>query len=250
MSVLQVSQLSKHYGGLAALKDVSLETCKGERRAIIGPNGAGKTTLLDTITGEVSPSEGTVCLGGRDVTALPVHTRANLGLGYTFQHSNLFDSLTALENVCLAVQHHRGIARKLFRAAVAFEEVTASAVELLQQVGIAALQEQVASTLAYGQQRALEVALALATQPKVLLLDEPTAGMSPAETKDMVELIRTMPRSLTILIVEHDMDVVFRLADRVTVLNDGQVISEGTPDEVRSDRTVQANYLGVDKAKM
>ena len=173
MSTLRVSQISKHYGGLAALKGVSMETITGERRAIIGPNGAGKTTLLDVITGKVPPTEGKICLGGQDVTALPLHTRANLGLGYTFQHSNLFDSLTVLENVCLAVQHHRGIAWQLFRAAVAFEAVTASAVGLLQLVGLAAVKKQVANTLAYGQQRALEVALALATEPQVLLLDEP-----------------------------------------------------------------------------
>ena len=249
MSALRVSQLSKHYGGLAALTDVNLETHTGERRAIIGPNGAGKTTLLDVITGKVSPTVGKVYLADLDVTAMPIHTRANLGLAYTFQHSNLFDSLTVLENVCLAVQHHRGIARKLFRAAVAFEAVTTSAVGLLHLVGLSAVQKQVASTLSYGQQRALEIALALATSPKILLLDEPTSGMSPGETKEMVELIRTLPRSLTLLIVEHDMDVVFRLADRVTVLHYGQVISDGAPHEVRADPTVQANYLGTYIAK-
>ena len=249
MSSLRVSQLSKHYGGLAALKGVSLETPRGERRAIIGPNGAGKTTLLDVIMGKVPPTEGEIYLGGQDVTVLPIHTRANLGLGCTFQRSNLFHSLTALENVCLAVQHHHGVARQLFRAAVTFEAVTASAVGLLRLVGLATVENQVASTLAYGQQRALEVALALATEPQVLLLDEPTAGMSTAETKDMVALIGMLPRSLTLLIVEHDMDVVFRLADRVTVLHYGQVVTEGAPDEVRADPTVQANYLGADNMR-
>lgn len=247
MSALQVSKLSKHYGGLAALTDVNIETYTGERRAIIGPNGAGKTTLLDVITGKVTPTEGTVCLGGQDITALPVHARANLGLGYTFQHNNLFDSLTALENVCLAVQHHHGFARQLFREAVAIEAVTASAVRLLHLVGLASVYKQVAKTLAYGQQRSLEVAMALATEPQVLLLDEPTAGMSVAETKEMVELIKALPPSMTVVIVEHDMDVVFRLADRITVLHYGQVVSEGTPHEVRADPSVQANYLGADK---
>jgi len=244
MSALRVSQLSKHYGGLAALTGVSIETHTGERRAIIGPNGAGKTTLLDVITGKVTPTQGTVYLRGRDVTAMPVYARANLGLGYMFQRSNLFDSLTVLENVCLAVQHHRGIARQLFREAVEFEAVTASAVQLLLRVGLDAVQKQVASTLAYGEQRALELAMALATEPRVLLLDEPTAGMSPAETKEMVKLIKTLPRSLTLMIVEHDMDVVFRLADRITVLHYGEVVSEGTPQDVRADPTVQENYLG------
>ena len=247
MSALQVSKLSKHYGGLAALTDVNIETYTGERRAIIGPNGAGKTTLLDVITGKVTPTEGRVCLGGQDITALPVHTRANLGLGYTFQHNNLFDSLTAWENVCLAVQHHHGFARQLFQENVANEAVTASVVRLLKLVGLAGVCKNVVRNLAYGQQRSLEVAMALATEPQVLLLDEPTAGMSVAETKEMVELIKTLPPSLTVVIVEHDMDVVFRVADRITVLHYGEVISEGTPHEVRADPTVRANYLGTDK---
>jgi len=144
------------------------------------------------------------------------------------------------------VQHHRGIARQLFRAAVTFEAVTAEAVGLLEEVGLAADKEQIVSTLAYGQQRALEVALALATEPQALLLDEPTAGMSPAETKDMVQLIDALPPSLTVLIVEHDMDVVFTLADRITVLHHGQVVSEGMPGQVRADPTVQEIYLGAE----
>ncbi|HJO34143.1 MAG TPA: ABC transporter ATP-binding protein [Anaerolineales bacterium] len=246
MSLLQVAGISKQFGGLAALTNVSLQAQPGERRAIIGPNGAGKTTLFNVITGELSPTGGTVHFDHRDVTALPVHTRANLGMGHTFQRNNLFFGLTVLENVRLAVQHHRGIARQLFRAAVTFEAVTAEAVGLLEQVGLAADKEQLVGTLAYGQQRALEVALALATEPQTLLLDEPTAGMSPAETKDMVQLIDALPRSLTVLIVEHDMDVVVALADRITVLHHGHVVSEGTPEQVRADPTVQEIYLGAE----
>ena len=246
MSLLQVAGISKQFGGLAALTNVSLQAQPGERRAIIGPNGAGKTTLFNVITGELSPNGGMVHFDNRDITALPVHTRANLGLGHTFQRNNLFFGLTVLENVRLAVQHHRGIARQLFRAAVTFEAVTAEAVGLLEEVGLAADKEQIVSTLAYGQQRALEVALALATEPQTLLLDEPTAGMSPAETKDMVQLIDALPRSLTVLIVEHDMDVVVALADRITVLHHGHVVSEGTPEQVRADPTVQEIYLGAE----
>ena len=244
MNALKVSQLSKHYGGLDALTDVNLIARTGERRAIIGPNGAGKTTLLNIITGEVTPTEGTICLGDRDVTDLSVHKRVNLGMAYTSQSNNLFDSLNVLENVCLAVQQHLGIFRQLLRFSGAVEEVVDSAVGLLDLVGLAAVQKQRTSTLSYGQQRTLEVALALATEPKILLLDEPTAGMSPAETEEMVELISKLPRLLTLFIVEHDMDVVFRLADQITVLHYGKVVTEGTPNKVRANRMVQEKYLG------
>ena len=229
MSNLRVSEVSKNYGGLAALNGVSMEISVGERRAIIGPNGAGKTTLLAIISGEMNPTAGAIYLGGKDITVLPSHVRANLGLGYTFQRSNLFASLTVLENVSLAVQHHCGISGHVFQSSSSFESVTASAVSTLQLVGLASVQNQLASYLAHGQQRALEVALALATNK---------------ETEDMVSLIAALPRTLTILIVEHDMGVVFRLAERITVMQYGQVISEGSPDEVRADPEVRANYLG------
>ena len=244
MSNLRVSEVYKNYGGLAALNGVSMEISVGERRAIIGPNGAGKTTLLAIISGETNPTAGAIYLGGKDITVLPSHVRANLGLGYTFQRSNLFASLTVLENVSLAVQHHCGISGHVFQSSSSFESVTASAVSTLQLVGLASVHKQLASYLAHGQQRALEVALALATNPQVLLLDEPTSGMSPKETEDMVSLIAALPRTLTILIIEHDMGVVFRLAERITVMQYGQVISEGSPDEVRADPAVRANYLG------
>lgn len=245
MTRLKVERLCKNFGGIAALVEVTLEVQPGERRAIIGPNGAGKSTLFNLIAGELPPTSGKVYLGERDLTGLPVYERANLGLGHTFQRNNLFMGLTVFENVRLAVQHRQGTARHLFRAASSFELVTRESEALLAQVGLAGQRDQVVKTLAYGQQRALEVALALATHPQVLLLDEPTAGMSPAETVEMVRLIEGLPRSLTMLIVEHDMDVVFSLADRITVLHYGQVISEGAPAEVRADPLVQEIYLGV-----
>ncbi|MFQ5615637.1 MAG: ABC transporter ATP-binding protein [Anaerolineales bacterium] len=244
MTHLKAKNLTKHFGGLAALAGVSLEVAAGERRAIIGPNGAGKTTFFNLITGELPPTEGSITLNGRDITALPVHTRANLGLGHTFQRNNLFLGLTVFENVRLAVQHRHGVARNPFKKANSFTGVNRETDALLEQVGLVDQRDRVVSVLAYGQQRALEVALALATKPQVLLLDEPTAGMSPAETVEMAEFIASLPRSLTMLIVEHDMDVVFSLADRVTVLHYGQVISEGTPTEVRANPRVQEIYLG------
>lgn len=245
MTHLKVEHLGKNFGGIAALVGVTLEVQPGERRAIIGPNGAGKSTLFNLIAGELSPSSGKIYLGERDITGLPVYERANLGLAHTFQRNNLFMGLTVFENVRLAVQHRQRVARQWFRPASSFESVTQVSEGLLEQVGLIEQRHQVVKTLAYGQQRALEVALALATGPQVLLLDEPTAGMSPAETGEMARLIETLPRSLTMLIVEHDMDVIFSLADRITVLHYGQVIGEGLPVEVRANPLVQEIYLGV-----
>jgi branched-chain amino acid transport system ATP-binding protein len=245
MSRLKVERLRKNFGGIAALVEVTLEVQPGERRAIIGPNGAGKSTLFNLIAGELAPTGGKVYLGDRELAGLSVNERANLGLGHTFQRNNLFMGLTVFENVRLAVQHHQRITWHLFKAVSNFETVTRETEVLLERVGLADQRDQLVRTLAYGQQRVLEVALALATQPQVLLLDEPTAGMSPAETTEMTQLIEGLPRSLTMLIVEHDMDVVFSLADRLTVLHYGQVISEGTPAEVRADPLVQEIYLGM-----
>ncbi len=180
----------------------------------------------------------------RDITGLPVYARANMGLGHTFQRSNLFLGLSVFENVRLAVQHRHGVARRPFQTAASFEAVNDEVDALLSQFGLLDERDRPVSVLAYGQQRALEVALAMATEPQVLLLDEPTAGMSPAETAEMAQFIESLPRSLTMLIVEHDMDVVFSLADCITVLHYGQVIGEGTPDEVRSNAQVQEIYLG------
>ena len=244
MNQLAVEQLSKHFGGLAVLNDVTLAVPPGEKRAIIGPNGAGKSTLFNLIAGELAPSRGSVYFEGRDITRLAVHQRARLGLGRTFQQNNLFPGLTIFETVRLAIQHRLGITKHLFKRASGFESVNQEVAEILSQVGLIGQRNERSSTLAYGQRRILEVALALATQPKILLLDEPTAGMSPAETVDLIQLIESLPPSLTVLIVEHDMDVVFSLADRITVLHYGQVISEGVPAEVRADPQVQEIYLG------
>jgi branched-chain amino acid transport system ATP-binding protein len=249
MSRLATEALRKEFGGILAVADVDLTVEAGARRAIIGPNGAGKSTLFNLIAGELFPTRGQVYLDGQDITRLPVHVRANLGLGHTFQRNNLFSGLTVFQNVRLAVQHCQRVAGHLFKPANQFEEVNKEADELLKRVGLSDQRNRLVHTLAYGQQRALEIALALAIRPKILLLDEPTAGMSPAETLEMVRLIERLPRSLTMLIVEHDMDVVFNLADRITVLHYGQIISEGTPDEIRADPTVQEIYLkGLDTA--
>lgn len=244
MQALTVANLSKNFGGLQALVCLNLAVAPGERHAIIGPNGAGKSTFFNLVTGELAPDEGKVLLYGRDTTRLPVHARANLGLGHTFQRNNLFQGLTALENVRLAVQRRERISQNWWRAIGSFTAVTESVEMFLEQVDLLPQKEVKAGELAYGQQRALEIALALATRPQILLFDEPTAGMSPAETAAITRLIQNLPRNLTMLIVEHDMDVIFTLADRVTVLHNGQVIASGTPAEVRQDKEVQAIYLG------
>lgn len=244
MTELSVKGLTKHFGGIAALSGVNLTVASGTRHAIIGPNGAGKSTLFNLVAGELPPTEGDVYLGERNVTDLPVYERANMGLGHTFQRNNLFMDLTVFANVRLAVQHRLGINRHWFRPIGSFGRLQERTDEILRRVGLMGQRDIAVSALAYGQRRALEVALALASEPRVLLLDEPTAGMSPAETKEMTDLIESLPEALTILIIEHDMDVIFNLAERITVLHYGQIIGEGTPEEIRADEKVQEIYLG------
>ncbi|MEM7118647.1 MAG: ABC transporter ATP-binding protein [Chloroflexota bacterium] len=244
MSSLKVEGVTKNFGGVTAVNNVTLEVNSGERYAVIGPNGAGKSTFFNLISAELPLTNGRIWLDNLEITDIAVHDCANLGIGRTFQRNNLFLGMTTLENVRLAVQHKVGITRQLFRPLASYQRVNDRAAELLAQVGLSDVAEQKVSELAYGQQRALEIALALATEPKILLLDEPTAGMSPSETADMVRLIQALPRTLTMMIVEHDMDVIFTLADRVTVLHYGEVIATGTPDEVRRHPTVREIYLG------
>ncbi len=244
MSYLKVERVSKNFGGLQAVNFVSIAVESGERYAVIGPNGAGKSTFFNLISGELPVTSGRVWLDGQDITDVSAHNCANLGIGRTFQRNNLFLGMTALENVRMAVQHKFGITRNLFRSASAYRQVHQTSEKILGQVGLGDVSDRKVSELAYGHQRALEIALALATEPKILLLDEPTAGMSPAETTDIVKLIQGLPRTLTMMIVEHDMDVIFTIADRVTVLHYGEVIATGTPHEVRNNPTVREIYLG------
>lgn len=241
---LTIEQLSHRFDGVQALTAVTLHITPGERRAIIGPNGAGKSTLFNLVAGALPVQTGWVWLHGRDITQLPVHARANLGVGRTFQRNNLFAGLTALENARLAVQHRERINRHWFKHMGRFTAVHNAATAVLEQVGLAEQANIKAGDLAYGQQRALEMGLALALQPRLLLLDEPTAGMSPAETAEMIRLIQSLPRDLTLLIVEHDMDVIFTLADQITVLHYGQVIRTGSPAAVQADERVRGVYLG------
>jgi branched-chain amino acid transport system ATP-binding protein len=241
---LRVDDVRRHFGGLRALNGVTLAVRDGERLAVIGPNGAGKTTLFNVIAGELPPTAGRINLGGEDVTRRRPYDRVARGLARTFQKNNLFLGLSVFENARLAVQRRRGAGFRILVPAARLVEVNEETIELLARLGLAERAATPARELSYGEQRQLEVAVALACRPRILLLDEPTAGMSPAETVEMVELIKALPREVTLLIIEHDMDVVFAIADRVVVLHYGEVLAEGTPESVRNDPNVLAVYLG------
>ncbi len=241
---LKITNVSKHFGALAAVGGVNMTIARGERRAVIGPNGAGKTTFFNLISGALPLSEGTIALNGQDVTTLPGWKRVRLGLARTFQRNNLFLSLNVFENVQLAVQREAGSSYNIFRKTSSHKNIRERVSVILEEVGLTPRAWSEVAKLSYGEQRQVEVALALATDPKILLLDEPTAGMSISETNRMTELIKKLPADLTLMIVEHDMDVVFAIADYITVLHLGQVLTEGTPAEVQADQRVREVYLG------
>jgi branched-chain amino acid transport system ATP-binding protein len=240
-AMIEVRELRRAFGGVVALDGVSLKISEGERRAVIGPNGAGKTTLINILAGEIPPTGGAVRLGDQDITRLRSWRRTRLGLAHVYQRTELFSPLSARENVALAVAARHGPYR-VFRTPPRSEYVEADA--MLDRVGLSGREEVLVRALSHGERRQLELAVALAQRPRVLLLDEPTAGMSPVETARITELLAGLDRALTILIVEHDMDVVFRLADRVTVLHEGRVIADGTAADVRGDVRVRDVYLG------
>ncbi len=244
--LLRVEHVERRFGGLRALNGVDLSVATRERLAVIGPNGAGKTTLFNVIAGELSPTSGRVLLGGEDVTRRRPDQRAVRGLGRTFQKNNLFLGLSVFENVRLAVQRRHGVSWNAFSPAASHRTVMAETTEQLDTVRLRDRAGATVRELSYGEQRQLEVAVALACRPRLLLLDEPTAGMSPAETIEMIDLVKGLPPDLTLLIIEHDMDVVFALADRIVVLHHGEVLAEGRPEEVRKNPRVMAVYLGTD----
>jgi branched-chain amino acid transport system ATP-binding protein len=241
---LGLENLQRSFGALMAVDGVTLAVAPRERRAIIGPNGAGKTTLFDLITGRLKPTGGRIVFDGAPVGGLPPHAVARRGISRSFQRTNVFPRLPVRENLRLAAAARgRGtydVLGSIDRRWVPIERARSTA----EAVGLTDRLDTAAGTLSYGEQRQLEIGIALATDPQLLLLDEPTAGMSPEETRRMTELIAGLPRDVTLLIIEHDMDVVFSLADRITVLHHGEVLAEGTADEVRSDPRVYEVYLG------
>jgi ABC-type branched-subunit amino acid transport system ATPase component len=236
--------LHKSFGGLAVTANVDLELARGSRQALIGPNGAGKTTLINLISGALAPSAGRVFLDGCDVTRLPQHARARLGLARTFQINQLFRSLSVVDNIALALGERLGSGRRFWRPLGQDQALFDEAFALLGDLGLADQALEPVATLPYGRQRLVEIALALAARPKVLLLDEPAAGVPAAESHLILDAIGALPEEIAVLIVEHDMDVVFRFARRITVMAAGAILTEGTPEEIAADEQVRAVYLG------
>jgi len=247
--LLQVENLAKRFEGIVASDDLTLEVVRGELHAVIGPNGAGKTTLITQISGELTPDAGCVRFAGTDITALPTYQRSALGLARSFQITSLFLDLSVLDNVALAVQAHTGHSFKFWRNARAEKELREPGRALLARVGLSDRADRPASVLSHGEHRLLELAMTLAGSPRLLLLDEPMAGLGPEESTRMVGMLRALKQELTILLVEHDMEAVFALADRITVLVYGRVIASGRPAEIRSSKDVRDAYLGEDDAE-
>lgn len=243
-ALLAVSGLVKRFGGLMATDHVSFALEPGEVHAIIGPNGAGKTTLISQLSGELQPDEGSMVFEGRDISRLSIPARSLAGLGRSYQISQIFREFTALENVMLAVQAHAGRGFSFFQAVAGESAITGPALEALRQVGLGDRATALAASMAHGEHRQLELAMTLAGRPRLLLLDEPMAGMSQKESEEMIGLIRTLKGRYAIILVEHDMDAVFALADRISVLVYGRIIVTGTPAEIRQNRMVREAYLG------
>jgi branched-chain amino acid transport system ATP-binding protein len=242
--LLCVKNLVRRFGGIIATDHVSLDVAKGELHAIIGPNGAGKTTLISQLTGHLAPDAGSVSLAGRDITRLPAYRRSGLGLARSFQITSLLLDFTAAENVALAAQAHDGHSFRFFADARKEKGLRDAAETALQRVGLAGRAKVLASRLSHGEQRELELAVALATKPQLLLLDEPMAGLGVTESARMVKLLQELRKEVTIVLVEHDMEAVFALADRITVLVYGRVIASGVPADIRQNEEVKRAYLG------
>jgi branched-chain amino acid transport system ATP-binding protein len=242
--LLSIQNISKRYGGLCATDGLSLDVARGELHAVIGPNGAGKTTLIGQISGEFFPDEGLIRFDDQDVTRLPIHKRSLLGLSRSYQITQVFHDFTALENVAMAVQAHSGHSFRFWRPAGSDMRVRKAAFAALERCGLADKAERPVGELAHGEHRQLELAMALVTEPKMLVLDEPMAGMSQVESESIVKLLRELKGRYAILLVEHDMKAVFALADRITVLVYGRPIASGTPDAIRNSAEVREAYLG------
>jgi branched-chain amino acid transport system ATP-binding protein len=247
--LLEIRALTKSFGGLIATNRVDLDVLDGETHAIIGPNGAGKTTLVAQLGGDLAPDAGTIRFAGSDVTALRAPARSTRGIARSFQITSVFRDLTALDNVALAVQAHAGSSMRFWRPARRDPHLRGAARAALGSVGLGARADVVAANLAHGEQRQLEIAMALATRPRLLLLDEPVAGMGADESQQMIRFLGTLKGRHTIVLVEHDMDAVFTLADRISVMVYGRIIATGAPDEIRVNDEVRRAYLGEDDTR-
>ncbi len=243
-SVLETRGLCKSFGALTVADKINFQLQVGSRHALIGPNGAGKTTFVNLLTGRLSPTSGQVLIGGQDVTALPQSERVRRGLGRTFQINTLFKKMTVLDNVALGVAERLQVADRMWQPARALNAVRDESMALLELLGIQADAASRITDLPYGKQRLVEIAIALGLQPKVLLLDEPAAGVPSMESDRILQALDALPADIAILIIEHDMDLVFRFAKRITVLVQGEVLCEGTPQEIAADKRVHQVYLG------
>ncbi len=243
-TMLDIQGLKKSFGGVVATDDVTLGVETGELHAIIGPNGAGKTTLIAQLSGDLAPDAGHVLFDGKDITTVPTHRRSHFGLARSFQITSVFMGLSVIDNVALAVQAHDGHSFKFWQPATTQANLRKPALEVLEQVGLIDRAGSIASALSHGERRQLEIAMALATNPSFMLLDEPMAGMGVEESAAMVEILRSLKGSKTILLVEHDMDVVCALADRISFLVYGRIIATGKPEAIRQNADVRHAYLG------
>jgi branched-chain amino acid transport system ATP-binding protein len=241
---LNLTEVSKAFGGLRAVDRVGLSVAPGERRALIGPNGAGKTTLFNLISGDLPPTAGRITLFGQDATHLPPHRRAALGLARTYQITNLFPSLSVLENLLLAVQALERTKLVLLKPVTSYAHLYERARATLQSVGLGDKERELVKNLSHGEQRQMEIAMALAGRPRLLLLDEPAAGLSPGESRLMTALLKQLDGGITLIVIEHDMDVAFALTDRVTVLHNGSVVADGSREDVKANPLVREIYLG------
>jgi branched-chain amino acid transport system ATP-binding protein len=242
--VLQTLALRKSFGGLVATNDVSLNVERGARHALIGPNGAGKTTLINLLTGNLKPTAGRILLDGADITRLAPHRRVQLGIARTYQINQLFPELTPLETVALAVSERLGLGGDWWRLVGSRPAIVEAAIDILERFGLGDVRDERTAILPYGKQRLLEIAVAVAARPRVLLLDEPAAGVPEEERKVILDIVAALPADVTVLLIEHDMDVVFKFAKRVSVLVNGGLFVEGAPEEVQRDRRVREVYLG------
>jgi len=241
---LETIGVGKNFGGVVAARDISLNVAKGARHALIGPNGAGKTTIINLLTGVLRPTAGTIWLDGQDITNLEAHKRVQLGIARTFQINQLFAELTPLETIGLAVSERMELGRQWWRTVGSKGIVIEEAVEILQRFHLADVMDDRTINLPYGKQRLLEIALAIACRPRVLLLDEPAAGVPEAQRRDILDAVAALPDDVTVLLIEHDMDIVFSFADRISVLVNGALFVEGPPEQVAADPRVKAVYLG------
>jgi ABC-type branched-subunit amino acid transport system ATPase component len=246
---LETRALCKSFGALAVARDIDFRLPVGARHALIGPNGAGKTTFINLVTGRLKPSSGQILLAGADVTSLSAGKRVKGGIGRTFQINTLFNTLSVLENVLLAVGERHGVAGDMRRGASTYRAVVDEGHTLLERLGLAADAARPVRELPYGRQRLVEIAIALGLDPKVLLLDEPAAGVPSAESGLILDIVESLPRDIAVLIIEHDMDLVFRLAERITVMVQGAILVEGTPDEIAADPRVREVYLGAEQTR-